>query len=94
MKISKAKLQQIIKEEIARAVSEGEGYETKVLDRWGNPAKKLYTWNFVLDDGSHPMSITADTWAIARAEYRMALRRQDPPVWTRDEDVVTLNNPI
>ena len=38
MKITKARLQQIIKEEIARAISEGEVMETKVLDRYGNPA--------------------------------------------------------
>jgi len=76
MKISKAKLQQIIKEEIARAVSEGEGMETKVLDRYGNPAKKLRTWEFSLKDGSHPMSITHEGWALARADYKRELRKK------------------
>ena len=87
MKISKAKLQQIIKEEIARAISEGEGYETKVLDRHGNPAKKLHTWEFSLEDGSHPMSITKENWALARADYKRKLREKEPPVSAPDEKI-------
>ena len=94
MKLLMENFKKFLNEGAEPTISEGEGYETKVLDRHGNPVKKLHTWNFTLKDGSHPMSITADTWAIARAEYRGALRRQDPPVWTRDEDVETLNNPI
>ena len=67
-----------------------------MLDRYGNPVKKLYTWEFALDDGSedgsHPMSITHEGWALARADYKRELRKKG--VSAPDEKIMTLNKPI